>query len=261
MAADLDIREQLCNDRLTGPAHQIALPRERITRLHGIVFDIDPKLLRPDNTLFPPADDPTVFYANIQPVLDRHPLARFAEVRLTGTGLHPLLWLEPAVELRSEADQERWDDLIRAVQATLPSDPSMPGITALTRQVGAVNSKNGVIVTVLRKGTPIAPEAVEDFARNLIEAPFRVVALPPLGAERTSPCPGYGEEGSSLAVDDQVGHCYGGCSKVTVEKLFEAIFRPPLTGKQAEDPAAGKKRRRATTAGKAASRTRKRQKK
>jgi hypothetical protein len=111
----LDTREQLCNERQTGPAPQVSLCRERITQLHGVMFDLDPKLLAPDNPLFPPDDEPAAFYAKIQPVLDRHPLARSAEVRSSGTGLHGILWLQPAVELRSAADQECWDGLVRAV--------------------------------------------------------------------------------------------------------------------------------------------------
>jgi hypothetical protein len=226
MAADLDIREQLCNDRLTGPAPQISLGAERITQLHAIMFDLDPKLLAPDNPLFRPADDPAAFYANIRPVLDRHPLARSAEVRTSGTGLHAILWLQPAAELRSAADQECWDGLVRVVQSTLPVDPLMPGITAMTRPVGAVNGKNGATVSVLKHGTPVAPEDVEAFAQKLGSAPFRAVAWPLLGQERIYPCPVCRTAGSSLAIDDHVGHCYPRCGRVTTEDLFNLVYRP-----------------------------------
>jgi len=35
-ASGVDCREALYNDRLTGPAHAIQLPAERVTRLDGI---------------------------------------------------------------------------------------------------------------------------------------------------------------------------------------------------------------------------------
>ena len=144
------MREAMFNDGVTGAASRIQLPTERITRLRGLMIDLDPGKLIPDNPLFPPAEDPREFFGRIQAVLDRHPLARDAEVRSTGTGLHLLLWFEPAVELEDAAGQRRWDGLIRLTQATLPSDPNAPGITALTRPVGSINSKNGARVETLR---------------------------------------------------------------------------------------------------------------
>src|SRR5947209_14133266 len=177
----VDIRETLYNDRLRGPAPTIQLPAERITRLHGILFDLDPRLLLPGNPLFPPADDPAAFHQGIRPVLDRHRLARSAEVRSSGTGLHLIVWLEPAVELHSAADQEVWGSIVRAVQCTLPTDPDCPGITALTRPVGSVNGKNGARVELLQAGQPLDPRHVQDFMARLVQAPFREVALPLLG--------------------------------------------------------------------------------
>ena len=38
----VDLRESLANDRLKGPVSVVQLPAERITRLHGILFDLDP---------------------------------------------------------------------------------------------------------------------------------------------------------------------------------------------------------------------------
>jgi hypothetical protein len=264
MTSDLDIREQLCNERQTGPAPQISLSMERITQLHAIMFDFDPKLLAPDNPLFRPADDPAAFYRDIQPVLDRHPLARSAEVRNSGTGLHGLLWLWPAVELRSAADQECWDGLVRAVQSSLPVDLNMPAITAMTRPVGAVNSKNGARVTVLKQGTPVAPELVEEFAQKLGNAPFRAVAWPLLGQERTYPCPVCRTADSNLAIDDRVGHCYGRCGRVTLEALFNLVYRP-LPEDDIADPTTnlvpsknGSKKRPAGTKTEAARKTRSR---
>jgi hypothetical protein len=222
--ASVDWREALYNDRPIGPVGHIQVPAERITRLHGIVLDLDPRLYLPGNVLFPPDDDPCAFYENIRPVLERHPLARHAEVRKTGTGLHLIVCLEPAVELTTAADQERWGAAVRTVQCTLPTDPDALGITTLTRPLGSINSKNGAAVELLRAGTPVTPEEVEQFLGRLEEAPFREVALPLLGATRMSPCPVCDRAGTRLDVLDFVGKCYGGCSKVTVADLYDRVF-------------------------------------
>jgi hypothetical protein len=223
---DIDAREQLYNEGKTGPAVEVQLPRQRITALRGILFDLDPGCLVPDNTIFPPADDPATFYAAVRPVIDRHPLARAAEVRSSGTGLHVILWLRPALELHSAAEQEYWDHIVRAVQRTLPADPDMPGITALTRPVGAVNSKNGARVEALKPGEGVSPEAVQEFMARLAAAPFKETALILFGEERVRPCPVCQGEGSRLDALNWVGKCYGGCDKVTGADLYNCILRP-----------------------------------
>lgn len=228
-----DDREALYNDRPTGPADKIQVPAERITTLHGFMIDLDPALLAPDNTWFPPADSPRAFHEAIRPVLDRHPLARNAEVRASGTGLHLVVHLDPAVELRSAADQQRWKAIVEAAQSTLPGDPVAPGITGLTRPVGSVNSKNGAVVEVLDPGEPVNPSRVVEFVDGLAKAPFKVVATILLGSDRVRPCPSCLGESSRLDVLDQFGRCYGGCSEVTPEQLFDLIYRPdPRDGKQ-----------------------------
>jgi hypothetical protein len=213
--SDQDVREALYNERATGPANRIQLPLERITTLHGILFDLDSKWLVPANAIFPPAEEPKDFYAGIKGVIDRHPLARSAEVRASGTGLHLILWMRPAVELRSAGEQKFWDHVVRAVQRTLPIDPTMPGMTALMRPVGATNSKSGAAVEVLKHGEAVEPAAVQAFVAQLAQAPFRHVGLILLGGERVSPCPVCQGEGTRLDVLDRVGLCYGGCGKVT----------------------------------------------
>jgi hypothetical protein len=153
--SQVDLREALYNDGCTGTESRIQLPAARITRLLGIMIDLDPGKLNPNNRIFPPAADPREFLARIQGVLDHHPLARVAEVRNSGTGLHLLIWLDPPLELKTAGEQRYWDGIVRAVQATLPSDPNAPGITALTRPVGAINSKNGAYIEILRAGLRI----------------------------------------------------------------------------------------------------------
>ena len=126
----IDLREQLWNEGLTGPACLIQVPTERITRLRGILLDLDPAKLIAENPWFPPADDPVEFHAKIKHVLQRHPLARHAEIRLSGTGLHGIIRLAPPVELTSAGEQKNWANLTRMAQCSLPVDFNAPGITA-----------------------------------------------------------------------------------------------------------------------------------
>jgi hypothetical protein len=219
-----DVRESLCNDRGVGPLGLVSLPLECVTRLHGLMVDLDPGLLRPENPLFTPADDPREFLTRVGPALDRHELLRDAEVRSSGRGLHALLWFSPPVELASAADQQRWSVLVRAVQCSLPSDPNAPGITALTRPVGSVNGKNGAVVEALRPGRPVEPARVEAFVRGLAAAPFRGVAAVLIGGDRAEPCPVCREPGSLLGVLDRCGKCYV-CGAVSLDRLFEVVYR------------------------------------
>jgi len=233
MHPDDDQREALYNDRPAGPAGMIQVPAERITTLHGFMIDLDPAKLAPDNPHFPPADSPRAFHEAIKTVLGRHPLARHAEVRASGTGLHLVVRLEPAVELRTAADQQRWKAIVEAAQSTLPGDLDAPGITALTRPVGSVNSKNGAVVEVLAPGEPVDPARVVEFVDGLAKAPFKAVATILFGNDRVRPCPACRGEGSQLDVLDQFGRCYGGCSKVTLEQVFDLIYcAEPRPGKQ-----------------------------
>src|SRR4051794_14148584 len=61
---NIDLREALYNDRRVGLLKEIQLPTEAITTLHGMVIDLDPHLLRPDNPLFCPDPDPRIFLEN-----------------------------------------------------------------------------------------------------------------------------------------------------------------------------------------------------
>jgi hypothetical protein len=226
--ANQDLREQLVNGRGQGTFAEVQLPLERVTTLHGILLDLDPKLYRPGNPYFPPADDPRKFFENIAPVLDRHPLACSAQVRMTGTGLHALVLLEPPVELHSEAEQNKWASYVRVVQGTLPTDTNAPGITAVTRPVGSTNSKNGAVVEVLREGRPVTPEAVEEFVKRVCEVPFKEVAEVLCGGASVTPCPVCKANGSRLDALDQVGMCYGRCGKVSLEKVLDCVYAPQL---------------------------------
>jgi hypothetical protein len=225
VVGQVDSREALYNDNPVGLAGVIQVPAERITTLLGIVADLDPKLLIPGNPLFPPDPDPRKFHASIRPVLDRHPLARHGEVRSSGTGLHLILRLDPPVELRSAAEQRRWSVIVRAVLGSLPTDPHAPGITALTRPIGSINSKNNAVVELLQPGRSIAPRDIVAFVEELAEAPFRTVALPLFGSDRVEPCPSCRAPGSSLGVLGRLGRCYH-CGDVRLERLLDLVYAP-----------------------------------
>ncbi|WZO96110.1 hypothetical protein EP7_003092 [Isosphaeraceae bacterium EP7] len=226
MRANDDQREALYNDRATGAAGMIQVPAERITTLNGFMVDLDPGKLAPNNPIFPPADSPRAFHESIKPVLDRHPLARHAEVRASGTGLHLVFNLNPPIELQTAPAQQRWKAIVEATQYTLPGDLESPGITALTRPIGSINSKNGARVEMLAPGQPVDPARVVEFIEGLAKAPFKVIATVLLGDDRVRPCPACRGEGSRLDILDQFGKCYGGCSKVTLERLFDLIYQP-----------------------------------
>jgi hypothetical protein len=256
VVGQVDSREALYNDNPVGLAGVIQVPAERITALLGIVADLDPKLLIPGNPLFPPDPDPRKFHAAIRPVLDRHPLARHGEVRSSGTGLHLILRLDPSVELRTSADQRRWATIVRAVLGSLPSDPNAPGITALTRPIGSINSKNEAVVELLQPGQSISPKDIGAFVEELVEAPFRTVALPLLGSDRVAPCPACQAPGSSLGVLDRLGRCYH-CGDVRLERLLDLVYAPAGQGEPSgagrgkppreEGPEDGAKTGRSTT--------------
>ncbi len=210
---------------MTGPAGLIQVPTERITRLRGILLDLDPAKLIAENPWFPPADNPLQFHANIKNVLQRHALARHAEIRLSGTGLHGIIWLAPPVELTSAAEQKWWANLVRAAQCSLPVDANSPGITAVTRAVSSINSKNGAIVEVLEPGEPIDPASVIAFVEGLAKAPFKTVAMILLGSEHLQPCPICRRDGTHLEVLDRAGKCYGHCGRVSLARIFDTIYK------------------------------------
>lgn len=220
-----DVRELLVNDGAQGFARDIQIPRERVTRLRAIMVDLDPDLLIPGNHLFPPADNPEQFFEAIEPILQRHPLAKHAEIRSSGRGLHVLIWLDPPLELCSAADQQRWKHMVRIIQRSLPSDSNAPDLIALTRPIGAINSKNGAVVECLKPGQAVRPAEVEEYVSSIAAKPFFAVAVPLLGAEQIQPCPVCGTDHSSLRVLDEVGRCYK-CGTVGLDRLYDVAMRP-----------------------------------
>ena len=158
---NVDYREQLFNEGKSGPVNEVSTPTGCITSLSGILLDFDPKIFRssavdPD---IPP--DSVAFYENIvRPWLDRHDVARNSELRMSGTGLHSLVRFKEPVVFRTDSERKRWGGIVKVIQASLPTDPDAPGINALTRPIGSINSKSGATVTQLTPGQPVEAETV-----------------------------------------------------------------------------------------------------
>jgi hypothetical protein len=240
----VDAREALYNDRRVGTAGQVQLPREAVTRLHGLAVDLDADLLQA-NPWFPPADTPEAFAAAIAPALARHPVLCHAELRNTGRWLHAIVWFQEPVELRSDADQRRWTALHKVLMGSVPSDPAAPALIALTRPAGSVNGKTGGEVKTLKPGAPVPAAALEEWAAEVARKPFEVVGTALFGARRVSPCPYYRAEGSHLDLDAAVGLCYGPCRQVPFRRFFEPFFKRPAAQEAAapaqQKPAGGRK--------------------
>jgi hypothetical protein len=234
----VDLREVLYNDRRVGTAGQVQLPREAVTRLHGLPVDLDADLLQP-NPWFPPAETAEGFAAAIAPALARHPVLCHAELRKTGRWLHAIVWFEVPVELRSAADQRHWTGLHQVLMGSVPSDPAAPALIALTRPVGSVNGKTGAEVRTLKPGAPVPAAALEGWAAEVASKPFEAVGTPLFGG-RVSPCPYCRREGSHLDLGAAFGLCYGACRYVQFRRLFEPFLKGPAA-QEAAAPAAPQK--------------------
>jgi hypothetical protein len=231
VSGGIDTRETLYNSRETGPINQIQLPREMVTRLYGLVVDLDANLLKP-NPWFPPGDTAEAFYANIRPVLERHPLLQYAEIRDTGRWLHAIVWFVEPVELRTGDDQGYWAGLHKVLMSSVPSDPAAPVLIASTRPVGATNSKTGNKVRTLKAGQPVPASLLEDYRKEVVSEPFKVVGTALFGAARISACPYCRQPGSHLDMGAQAGHCYGACRTIHLRRLFEPFFKASESGQE-----------------------------
>ena len=129
-----DAREQLFNGGEVGPITHVQVSTERITQLNGILFDLDPQNLLSGPLLPALSHDPEQFYEQcVQPWLVNDPVLQHMEVRISGTGLHAILWLDPPIEFTDDDERKRWCSITKCVQAALPTDPCAP---ALLRRPG-----------------------------------------------------------------------------------------------------------------------------
>jgi hypothetical protein len=233
----IDRREQPYNGRETGPITRVQLSTDNITTLHGIVYDIDLHLLRPDGPMPGANTSPKQFFRKtLGPILDRHPALAGAEVRDTGRNVHVITWLDVPCVFGTDGERRRWAGIVQVVQAALPIDPDQPGITALTRPIGSINSKTGRRVELLRPGKPVPVAEVLRLYDQMARCPFRTVMGILLGGDRVSPCPVCRVEETSLSALDHVGRCCGSCGKVKLDQVYDLFLIPrAATGKEATD--------------------------
>jgi len=200
---------------------------DRIVQLNGILFDIDPKTYLVGPLTQGHSRDPIKFYNRVlRPWLKRHPILKNCQVRASGTGLHAILWIKPPIKFETAGDRERWAGIVKVVQAALPIDPDEPGITATTRAIGSINSKNGAKVRRLTKGKPVTQEDVLSLFNAMCAAPFKTVFNVLTGGESLSPCPVCGGDDTKLSALDFAGHCYGSCGTVKLETLYDLVLAP-----------------------------------
>lgn len=200
-ATSLDVRELLVNDRASGPAYRMAVPVEQVTAIHGLMIDLDCKILNPDVVGQASVDSADVLYEqHVRVWLDRDDVLGKAEVRNTGGGLHVLLWLDPPI-LCTGGEARQWDRIARGIRNALPGDPNVNGIIAMTRPVGALNTKYNPprLVRVLREGQAISRDEILSLSRQMIEEPASTWMRLFFGDRRASPCP-LCQKGESLGV-------------------------------------------------------------
>lgn len=222
-----DLREQLFNDGARGSSKQVQVSKERVAQLLGIFFDIDPPIIKP-NPLIPkvPSSPQDFYYEVARHWFSRHPVLSHAEVRCSGEGLHAILRFDTPIVFQTDGERNRWDGIIKVVQATLPVDPDAPSITATTRPIGSTNSKNGAAVAMLKPGTPVRADEVLALYEEMKTAPFETVMALVGGQEEFSPCPFCQREGSKLHPGRIVGFCYGGCGRIPLSRLYELMLTP-----------------------------------
>jgi hypothetical protein len=221
-----DIREALFNGAECGPANKIAIPRDEVAAINGLLIDVDNKLLDPEVIGRESADSPDVLYeAHVRHWLDRDRLLSLAEVRNTGGGLHVIL--RPNEPLLCKPDQQQlWDDIAKGIRLALPGDPKVLGINSMTRCIGELNRKYDPPreVRMLRKGSPVSRNDVLDLVDRLEKNAAAVWMNMFFGGERTSPCPLCLGDGTSLGIAG--GHtvrCYH-CGNQPASKLLMRFY-------------------------------------
>lgn len=221
-----DERESLVNDCRRGPANQITPRTEEVASIHAFMNDLDCKILDPAVVGEECVESAALLYdRHIRHWLDRDAVLSKAEVRDTGGGLHIILWLDQAI-IVSAGEAAMWNDVARGICNTLPGDPNLNGLIALTRPVGAINTKYDPpkTVDVLRAGTPVSRADILDLARRATEHPARLWVRLFFGGERAEPCPLCG--GASLGVAGSWQcRCYE-CGRVDAAVLVYRFYSP-----------------------------------
>lgn len=230
---DLDEREALVNDCRRGTKYEITPKVVEVTAIHAFMVDIDCKIL--DAKVFgeESVESAEALYDNhISIWLERDPVLAKAEVRDTGGGLHVLLGLDTPIIVSGDA-ATLWDDVAKGIRNALPGDPNLNGIIALTRPVGALNTKYDPPreVRQLRPGQAVTQAEILDLNRRLSENPALLWMRLFFGGEQVTPCPFCGKESLGLAGSWQC-RCYG-CGRVRADsliyRLYSSDFLDPMT--------------------------------
>ena len=229
-----DTREATFNGGDQGPAYAISKPVDQVSCINCFMIDLDCGILDPavvGEAATQSADD--LYEKFVRYWLDRDLVLAKAEVRNTGHGLHILLRLDEPIICAGD-DARRWDKIARGLRNAMPGDPNLNGIIAMTRPVGAMNSKYepARTVTQLRAGQPVSREEILDLGNRVATAPARLWMQVLHGGERVSPCPLCGDEKNSLGVAGswQV-QCYG-CGRVDAVALVYRHYSPEFLKKR-----------------------------
>lgn len=229
-----DERESLVNDCRRGPANFITPKVEEVASIHAFMNDLDCKILDPAVVGKECVESAELLYEqHVQHWLDRDSVLAKAEVRDTGGGLHVVLRMDAPI-IVGAGEALMWDEVARGICNALPGDPNLNGIIALTRPVGAINSKYDPPreVRLLRPGESVTRAEILDLNRRVTEQPARLWMRVFFGGERASPCPLCG--GTSLGV---AGYwqcrCYG-CGRVNAASLVYRFYSPKFLDQRME---------------------------
>ncbi len=225
---DNDVRESLVNDCRQGTKYEIATKVDHVSAIHAFMADLDCSILNPAVVGEECVRSPVALYEqHVQHWLDRDPVLAKAEVRDTGGGVHVLLRLDTPI-ICTGNDARGWDKIARGLRNTLPGDPKLNGIIAMTRPVGAANTKYAPAKTVslLRSGTPVERDEILDLCQRAATAPASLWMRTFHGGERVSPCPLCGQAETTLGVAGnwQV-QCYK-CDRVSAAALVYRFYSP-----------------------------------
>lgn len=223
---DNDERESLVNDRRRGTKYEITPKVEEVAAIHSFMNDLDCKMLDPAVVGEECVESAAALYEqHVRVWLDRDPVLSKAEVRDSGHGLHVLLWLDEPIVVAA-GDAQQWNDIARGICNALPGDPNLNGIIALTRPVGAMNTKDKPHreVRLLRPGEPVTRAEILDLTQRVTMQPARLWMRLFFGGERADPCPLCGKESLGVAGSWQC-RCYG-CGRTNAAAIVYRFYSP-----------------------------------
>ncbi len=227
-----DERESLVNGRECGPANRIATKVEEVASIHGFMSDLDCKILDPAVVGEECVRSPAALYEqHVRHWLDRDLVLAKAQVRDSGYGLHVILMLDEPIICGGD-DARHWDKIARGFRNAVPGDPNLNGIIAMTRPVGALNTKSDPPkeVRLLRAGEPTTRAEVLDLNRRVTEQPARLWMRLFFGGERAGLCPFCSKELMGVAGNWQV-QCYE-CGRMDAAALVYRFYSPDFLEKR-----------------------------